>query len=345
MSTERLFIICGLGLEYALERELQRLSLAGDLETGGIELDAAVLQYQQLNRQLRCASRVLLRVGMVESPAALKHFTLQPFRKPGQPVTFHVSGQRVMAWEKAAQQCWGGTNPNGALGVYLRGLEQGAEVSLDTSGELLHHRGFRQEMGRAPLRENLAAGILELGGFEKHLPVWDIMCGSGAIAIEAAEMMQGLLPGRQRHFAFEQFANYRPLERSAEPAPMPVRPQAAVFGSDINAGALGVTRRNAKRAGVFEALTLERLDATSLPERSGPTGLVIANFPYGKRVGDKAEIPALARKVEASVLRACKGWRFAFLFAEPTPSLSLPVEASFPLQNGGIRCQLVCGTV
>ncbi len=344
MATERLFIICGLGLEYALERELQRLSLFGDLETGGIELSAAAQQYEQLNRQLRCASRVLLRVGMVESPATLKHFTLKPFQKPGQPVTFHVSGQRLMAWEKAAQQCWGGTNPNGALGVYVRGLEQGAEVSLDTSGELLHHRGFRQEMGRAPLRENLAAGILELGGFEKHLPVWDIMCGSGAIAIEAAEMMQGLLPGRQRHFAFEQFANHRPATLS-EAMPLPTPPLASVFGSDINAGALGVTRRNAKRAGVFEALTLERLDATLLPERTGPTGLVVANFPYGKRVGDKAEIPAFTRKVEASVQRACKGWRFAFLFAEPVPQLSLKVEATVPLQNGGIRCQLVCGTV
>ncbi len=341
---ERLFIICGLGLEYALEAELRDLSLSGQLESGGIEIETEPGRYLELNRQLRCASRILLRLGEVRRPQDLKSFQLSAFRKPGQPVTFYATGIKASAWEKAAQAVWGGTNPNGALGLYLRGLEQGAEISLDTSGELLHVRGFRQEVGRAPLRENLAAGILRLGGFRPGMPLWDIMCGSGAIAIEAAEMQLGLLPGRARLFAFEQFANYRPLTLSVEA--QPTTGAAEVIASDLNAGALGVTRRNAKRAGVLDALTLERLDATALSTSKLTTpGLLVANFPYGKRIGEKSEIPAFAKAVAASVKKACPQWRFAFLFAEPVPVFDLPIDAEHPLQNGGIRCRLVCGEV
>jgi putative N6-adenine-specific DNA methylase len=343
MHAERLFIICGLGLEYALEAELRDLSLSGALETGGIEIETSAGQYQMLNRTLRCASRILLRLGEVKQPSGLKAFDFKGFRKAQQPITFYVTGVKASQWQRAAEAAWGGHNPNGALGVYVRGLENGAELSLDTSGELLHVRGFRQEVGKAPLRENLAAGVLKLAGFRAGLPLWDIMCGSGAIAIEAAEIQVGLSPGRARQFAFEQFANHEKMTMSHL---KPMMSAAKVFASDLNAGALGVTRRNAKRAGVLEALTLERLDATALPARPDSTpGLVVANFPYGKRVGDAREIPQLVKAVASSVKAACPGWRYAFLLAEPTPEVPLPIDAEFRLQNGGIRCRLVCGQV
>jgi putative N6-adenine-specific DNA methylase len=216
---------------------------------------------------------------------------------------------------------------------------------LDTTGELLHFRGYRQEVGRAPLRETLAAGVLALGGFTPGEPVWDVMCGSGTLVIEAAEWAAGLAPGRNRGFAFQGFPGHDLRAFAALPRSGPGS-SAPVLGSDLNAGALGIARRNARRAGVFERLVLERLDATALAPRPGlPPGLVVANLPYGKRVGAKGELRQLFEAVGASVRRACAGWRFAFLLETGEEALGLEVAARHEVANGGLRCHLVTGRV
>nr|MCU0702080.1 hypothetical protein [Myxococcaceae bacterium] len=125
------------------------------------------------------------------------------------------------------------------LEVSLRLDAGGAVVSVDTSGELLHVRGARQETGKAPLRETLASGVLRLCEWSPGEPLWDVMCGSGTFLLEAAEHALGLQPGRNRHFAFERFVSV-----SAEALAQATAPRAPVGtwlrGSDVNAGALGV---------------------------------------------------------------------------------------------------------
>ncbi len=235
--------------------------------------------------------------------------------------------------------------------VWLRAAEhtgERAERSVDTSGELLFRRGYRQEISRAPMRETLAAGMLQLAGFQGDEPLWDIMCGSGTLAIEAALVARNLAPGLRRRFAFERFTSHDAQAWAKERAEAEARVRSApapIRASDLNAGALGTARRNARRAGVLESISIERLDATRLSAPAGPKGLVVANFPYGKRVGDRAALSALYRDVGATMRGALVGWRFAFLVAKGSDvdALGLPFERVFALQNGGIACTLLVG--
>ncbi len=320
-----LFVSCTPGLEPVLAAELRELGLSARTVQGGAEAQGS---YELVNLQSRIASKVLLRLGSVKRPDELRRLKLPvqlPVRVEG--------GDR--AWQAAAFEAWG---EGDGLSLQLRMHHGECVVSVDTSGELLHFRGYRQEVGRAPMRETLAAGMLRLALFDPTKPLWDVMCGSGTLVIEAAEIAAGLAPGRNRKFAFEQWAPRPAVVASA-------RGQAAIWSTDLNSGALGTARRNAKRAEVFEKLTLERVDATKLMPRAGPTGLIVANLPYGKRVGEKSELGSLYRSLGASLRKACRGWRFAFLLEEGAEHLGLQLSERTEVHNGGLLCEVVCGVV
>ncbi|MFZ5438408.1 MAG: THUMP domain-containing class I SAM-dependent RNA methyltransferase [Myxococcota bacterium] len=329
---ETLFVGATPGLELALAEELDALGFAGEPSSGGVTLEAPAGSYRFINLWSRLASRVLLRVGEVSSVEALRRLPLGGFARDFEIDAFGEQAER-----------WGNALPSkqGGVKLLLRGVKGRCQVSVDTSGELLHFRGYRQEVGRAPMRETLAAGLLQLAKWQPGEPLWDVMCGSGTILIEAAERAAGLAPGRNRPFAFESFASHDDAAWRALP-----RARAAVptelLGSDLNAGALGVARRNAKRAGVFEALRLERLDATKLTRR-GERGLVVANLPYGKRVGERDALGRLYAELGASLRRACSGWYFAFLLQHGAEHLGLEIAERHAVSNGGLDCEVVLG--
>lgn len=338
-TVEHLLVQCGPGLEKALAAELARWNLAGHSISGGVELTAPVLTYEDLNVWSRIANRVMLRVGDVRSAEDLKKL---PWGRYGSAFILEASGEEPSKWKEAALSFLPqGPGPT----VYLRGHHGRCLVSVDTSGELLYFRGYRQEVGRAPLRETLASAVLEMAQWRPGEPLWDIMCGSGTFVIEAAEQAAGLAPGRGRKFAFEAFpahdaANFAKLARVGDAQPTPI------FGTDLNAGALGTARRNAKRAGVLELITLERLDATNLtPRPEVSPGLIIANLPYGKRVGERNELAGLYREVGKSLRKAARGWRFAFLLQEGHENLGLSFETVTQVKNGGLSCTVVTGTL
>lgn len=320
------------GLEGALAEELEGLGYSGSIVSGGVETRG---DFRHLNLWSRIASRVLIRVREVGSVAELQRLDLSGF---GAAFELDAFG------EDAAR--WGGALPStpGATKLVLRGLKRGrCQVSVDSTGELLHFRGYRQEVGRAPMRETLAAGVLQLAKLKPGEPLWDVMCGSGTILIEAAERAAGLAPGRNRRFAFEQFpshdeASWKALPRTASAV------KSTLLGSDLNSGALGTARRNAKRAGVFELLSLERLDATKLPRREGP-GLIVANLPYGKRVGERDELAQLYGRLGKSLKASCAGWYFAFLLESGAEHLGLDLQERHRVSNGGLDCELVLGQV
>lgn len=329
---QTLFVATTPGLEPALAEELSEFGLSGREVPGGVELNTPDGAYRAVNLYSRIASRVLLRVAAVAHPNELSKLSLAPY---GQAFRLELAGG-VGRFKDALQRLAGG-GPS----LHARLDDGRCVLSVDTSGELLHFRGYRQEIGRAPLRETLAAGILRLAGWRPGEALWDVMCGSGTILIEAAEQGAGLAPGRARNFAFEAFPSHDEAAWKALPREkLPVL--TSVFGSDLNAGALGTARRNAKRAGVLPRLTLERLDATKLPQRAGP-GLVIANLPYGKRVGEKPQLAALYRGLGAAVRRLGPAWRYAFLLEEGALHLGLPFQRTFAVNNGGLRCELVVG--
>jgi putative N6-adenine-specific DNA methylase len=323
----KLFAGCTPGLEDVLGAELASFGYVGEVVSGGCEFEG---DFQYVNLWSRVASRVLLRVTEVRSAAELKQLDLSPYGAQFEIDAFGETPEK-----------WGGVlrSKPGAVKLLLRGTKRGTcLVSIDTTGELLHFRGYRQEVGRAPMRETLAAGVLKLAQWNPGEPIWDVMCGSGTLLIEAAEMAGGLAPGRNRTFAFEQFPSHawKALARSKDAV------KTDLFGSDLNSGALGTARRNAKRAGVFESLKLERMDATKLTRR-GDSGLIVANLPYGKRVGERDELGQLYRALGQSLTTACKGWYFAFLLERGAEHLGLQIQETHRVSNGGLDCEVVLG--
>ncbi len=334
--SQTLFAQCGLGLESALIDELRELGLPGGVASaGGVEVEGPDFAFERVNLWSRIANRVLLRLGEIRAPEELRRLELARF---GPSFSLEVVGDSARRFSDGVQRVVRSTKDGVSLS--LRVLRDVATVSVDTTGELLHFRGYRQEVGRAPMRETLAAGLLRLLKWEPPEPLWDVMCGSGTFVIEAAEVAAGLAPGRARSFAFQRFPShsaegFAALSRQREAV------KTVITGSDLNSGALGTARRNAKRAGVFEAISLERIDATALPARE-PRGLLLANLPYGKRVGEKGELAALYKRVGAAVKRAT-GWRFGFFLEEGAEVLGLPFESQLRVANGGLSCLLVSG--
>ncbi|MBL8917923.1 MAG: RNA methyltransferase [Myxococcaceae bacterium] len=348
---ERLFVGTTPGLESALEAELAALGFSPRRVPGGCELEAAPAgSLVRVNVQSRVASRVLWRLGEVTTPKELSRVPLRALVGDGR-LSLELSeekGERASVpaerWRAEALKLWGGGQGSDAVEVSVRLSRRGALVSVDTSGELLHVRGARQETGKAPLRETLASGLLRLAAWAPGESLWDVMCGSGTVLLEAAEQSLGLRPGRARGFAFERFPSIAPgaLEEARRPAPAT---KTWLKGSDLNAGALGVARRNSRRAGVLEAVTLERLDATKLARPDASPGLAFANLPYGKRVGTRFELDGLYRALGASVRGALTGWRFAFLLQAGEEALGLPIDRTAEVRNGGLPCRLVTGRV
>jgi len=357
------------GLEPALAEEAEACGLSPQRVDGGVELTGAPGLHQEANLRLRTASRVWLRLGRFPAPDAgaltkgLAALALGPVwdgrGAPRLSVSLHgarfpgpdaVLAAAARAWGLSSVERAGALDEEAAgdgLTLLVRVEGTTCTVSADTSGEALHRRGYRQEVSRAPLRETLAAGILVLAGYDGVAPLVDPMCGSGTFLIEGAWMSQRRAPGLARAFAFERFPGFdaaawaaRRARAEAEALPAP---RAVLRGHDINAGSLGTARRNARRAGV--TLTLERHDVRTLvpPEGLAP-GWVVANPPYGKRVGESEDLPGLYRALGKTLRQSFAGWHAALLVPEEPAlirALELPEARSLAVRNGGLRCRLL----
>lgn len=365
-SDETVFVSCAPGLEGPLGAEARALGGEVTRTEGGVELRGRAGLHRAANLRLRTAGRVLLRIARFEASDAralergLRQVELSRWRWAGASVALGSSVQRVR-WRGVAEvaaRALGLPSPPPRpsedraaleLALHLRVVASAVELSVDTSGEPLYRRGYRQEVSMAPLRETLAAGILALAGPRPDEAVIDPMCGSGTFLIERAWEALRRAPGSLRGFGFERFpchdARAWALERSQAKAEELAGPPPAVLGFDLHAGALGTARRNARRAGV--TLALERADATRLdPPRGVASGLVVANLPYGKRVGEREQLVALYRAFGENLRLRWRGFRTALLIPdEDRLAALLPAERVVPLSNGGLRCRLLLGKV
>ncbi|HEY0490789.1 MAG TPA: class I SAM-dependent RNA methyltransferase [Telluria sp.] len=226
-------------------------------------------------------------------------------------------------------------------------------IYLDTSGEALFKRGWREETGDAPLRENLAAGMLRVSGWKPGTVLFDPMCGSGTILIEAAQQVQGIPSGARRKFAFEKFHTFDPapwqaMKNAIKANPLPESP--TIFGSDISGDMVAMTRHNLKMAGIMFEVPLKQIEAQEVKPPTEEPGILLTNPPYGERIGVRGDstIPADEMAVGFySALGTTLKQRFAgwtvFLF---TADLSLPKllrlkEArKTPFFNGALECRL-----
>ena len=216
---------------------------------------------------------------------------------------------------------------------------------LDTSGEPLFKRGQRIATGEAPLRENLAAGILRLAGWSPGIPLLDPMCGSGTIVLEAAQIALDILPGLDRHFAFEKFKNFdaqawRELIRRRT-ARRKARVALPIFGSDIDGSVLQAARANLAGAGLEQVVSLKRANVLELTAPA-KAGIIVSNPPYGVRLGEQQALAEFYPKLGDVLKKQFSGWRAYFLSADmQLPKLiRLAASKRTPLFNGALECRL-----
>lgn len=224
---------------------------------------------------------------------------------------------------------------------------------LDTSGEALFKRGWRLETGDAPLRENLAAGLLRVSGWKPGMVLFDPMCGSGTILAEAAQMIAGIPPGARRPFAFEKFLGFiagewQAIKGSVKPNPLPTMP--TIFGSDISGDMIVMTRNNLNKAGILFEVPLKQIEAQEVKPPSEAPGIILTNPPYGERIGVRGDSTVETDELAIAFFGAFgttlkqrfAGWQ-VFLFSADLglPKLLRLKEArKTPFFNGALECRL-----
>ena len=307
-----LFAACAPGVERVVAQELNALGV-DDVQTleGGVAFVGGPEEMVRANLWLRCASRVLLRLGRFEArrvDAIERRARTIPFVRyiaRDQAVTVRVTARQAAvhhhrdaarALLRAMADRMGAAIRRPAEGepyslVLMRLEGRDCTVSIDTSGELLHRRGYRKATAKAPIRETLAAACLHLAGWRGDTPLVDPMCGSGTFPIEAALIARRLAPGRLRGFAFEDWpaidGGLLDAARAAAEEASLVRVPVPIHGSDRDAGAVKAAKANARRAGVVGDVEWREAAVSALhpPEAASGPGLIFCNPPYGKRVG------------------------------------------------------------
>lgn len=372
-----------------MESELRGLGFTGaKAAPGGVEFrcDAAGLARAQL--QLRVASRVVVRMATFRATAfhelerSARNVAWGRFLGAGSVARLTVTckksrlyhsdavGQRVaeaiqrtvpgVSIAAAARATEAGAAPETAAAEDADGAEDAqlftvrfdhdrCTISADASGALLHRRGYRQAVARAPLRETMAAAMLAAVPWDPRMPLLDPMCGSGTIAIEAAMLARRIAPGLSRAFAAERWPELdagvcRRARDEARAAILPSAP-APIHASDRDAGAITAARANAERAGVAADIEFANV-ALSAVEPPAGRGLLITNPPYGIRVGETAPLRDLYARLGQVVQQRCAGWQVALLSADRTLDghTGLRFSERFRTNNGGIPVRLVVAT-
>jgi 23S rRNA (guanine2445-N2)-methyltransferase len=233
--------------------------------------------------------------------------------------------------------------PDIRIHAYLAAEEY--QFYLDTSGVALYQRGQRRASVEAPLRENLAAGILKLSGWEPGTPLLDPMCGSGTFLLEAAMMALDIAPGSNRNFGFEKLKNFdaaswKGIRQKALDKARSAQFQ-KIYGSDSDLRAIRVARQNLQQAGLLDAVQLAHTDFTQVVPPA-EAGVLIANPPYGVRIGEEDALAQLYPKMGEVLKRRFAGWNAYFLTTDMRlPKLMrLSPSKRTPLFNGPLECRL-----
>ena len=367
---EQFFAPCPRGLEQPLVDELNALGAQNVQATdGGVAFQGEFALCYRVNLWSRVASRVLWRVasGAYRNEEDIyklaigvdwtRHFELeQTFvintaaqRCPLQSLNFITLKVKDAICDCFRDACGGNRPsvdtrfPDVRIHVFLDA--ERVTLYVDTSGEALFKRGYRQSAGEAPLRENLAAGILKLANWKPGIPLLDPMCGSGTFLMEAAMMSFDIAPGLGRDFGFEKLKNFDTkawagIRREAGEGRKPVK-KLPIFGSDISSWALTDARKNFSEAGLSEAVTLEQCDVLQA-RAPAESGILVTNPPYGERIGEAEELAELYPKLGTVLKQRFAGWTAYIFTADPRMQKLMRLKPSrkIPLFNGPLECRL-----
>ncbi|ROH87926.1 class I SAM-dependent RNA methyltransferase [Pseudomethylobacillus aquaticus] len=363
------FATCPRGLEALLKDELTALGATQlDATDGGVGFAGDLALCYRANLHSRLATRILWRVGkgkylneedIYKAAFALnwpgwfavgKNFmvkvtaTKSPV-KSLEFVTLRIKDAVCDRFREAvgSRPYIDTKTPDVRVHAYL--TDSAYELFVDTSGAALYQRGLRRNSIEAPLRENLAAGILKLSGWQPGTPLLDPMTGSGTFLLEAAMMALNIAPGSKRKFGFENLKNFdatlwQKLQQQALQQAQPVSFQ-KLYGNDMDLRAVRIARQNLQQAGLLDAVQLTNVDFTVLVP---PTdhGVLVANPPYGVRIGEDEELAALYPKMGEALKRRFAGWNTYFLTNDMRmPKLMrLAPSKRTPMFNGALECRL-----
>lgn len=364
-TTFEIFLVTLPGLEEFLLAEVREQGFKKPRAiSGGVFIQGGWSEVWRANLVLRGASKVLARIGefrayhLAQLDKHARNFPWAEFLAPGHSVKVEVStnqkseiyhsGAAEERFERAISETFGARiaarlEDTDVL-IKVRIARNLVIISLDTSGTALHKRGYKHAMGKAPLRETIAAMTLRACGFKWKEPLLDPMCGSGTYPIEAAEMASNLMAGRDRRFAFEKLVSYdADAVQTMKNDWFTREPRAHFYGFDKNAGVIESATANAARAGVGDACHFAAGSLSKLTAPDGPLGLVIVNPPYGERIGNKKELFGLYQKFGDIMRQRFTGWRVGLVTSDDAlaQSTKLPwIATSAPIPHGGLKIKL-----
>ena len=375
------FVTCAPGVEPVLHAEARALKLAKlERQVGGVRFEGTRADGWRANLMLRTAVRVLQRLTRFEARDADALYAAvqeQPWERwlapEGSLAVQAQSSESVLDHTQFLEQrvkdavvdrfrARTGTRPavereDPDLRIHLHLFRDRATLSLDSSGEALHRRGWRVHQGKAPLAENLAAALLLFADWDRRAPLVDPFCGSGTIAIEAAWLAAGIAPGARRSFGFERWLDhdargFAELRAACTRAVAP-RKRPVLVASDIDPERVAEARANAEHAGVAEWVRFEVADARELELKRGWNACIATNAPYGLRIdpgaraGEGRELLELYRSFGARLREQGGGCTLALLALEHehVRALGLRGLREIALVNGGLECRLALGTI
>jgi putative N6-adenine-specific DNA methylase len=365
----RCFAPCPRGLEALLQQELAALG-ATDLRPteGGVGFSGNLKTIYRANLESRIASRILLEVAQVpyrneqDIYVAASAISWPQWFTPARTIKVKTSAQHcplksidfvtlrikdavcdTFTRLKGARPSVNSNRPDIRIDAFLDATH--LTLYLGTTGDSLFKRGFRESTVDAPLRENLAAGIIQLTGWNGTTPLLDPLCGGGTIPLEAAMLARKIAPGLGRRFAFELFSNFDPalwktVQAQAQAKQLPSSP-VPIYASDRDARAVQAAKDQFMRAGVANDIALTQTDLFDLTPPQEP-GTIVMNPPYGVRLGTQADLDVFYPKLGSWLKTRCVGWR-VYLFTGDlrAPKLiGLAPTKRTPLFNGAIECRL-----
>jgi putative N6-adenine-specific DNA methylase len=339
-------------------------------ESGGIEFQASLHDIYRANLYLRTASRLLVRLGEFHASAFPElrrkagHLLWENYLAPEQPIALRITCQKSRLYHEGAvaervagaiadrlgkspplQRYHEDSGSDLPQLIVVRIVENLCTISMDSSGALLHRRGYRLATAKAPLRETLASAMVMASGWDASSPLLDPFCGSGTIPIEAALFARKVPAGYTRRFAFMGWPHFdsnfwNKLLTGAGKAISSGIPN--VFASDRDPGAIQAAQANAERAGVADVIEFSCKAISAMDPPPGP-GYLVTNPPYGVRLGKRDDLRNLYAKLGNVLHTRCPRWQITMLCdsIQLIRSTGLDFDKGISILNGGLKVKLV----
>ncbi len=376
-ATQHFFAATTPGFEPMLEQEVRLLPHVSAVRpvTGGVEFSGSLAMVYHANLKLRTAHRVLLRIDSFTARSypelynKARRRSWELYTGFEKEIAFEAASisSRLHHTENIVKAVFDGCadhmlqlgvavtrRKEAALRFFVRFANDRCTLSADSSGTLLYKRGYRQELGHAPLRETIAAALLMNAGWNRFPVIADPLCGSGTFIIEAALLAMNRAAGGGRSFAFLSWPWFRQsmwerLKREArveEKATCPVR----LYAADISPQAVASAKNNAQRAGVADKISFRQENCLEFNRNGsvGKSGLIIANLPYGKRAfAANDDLHEFYKNWGEHLKEFCRGWTYGFVVNDQSflKRAELPGRQMVQFENGGIPVFFMTGTI